>query len=45
MLNEWIRNLPLCDLQEIASKARPGTLRALAQTELNRRQFIIASAA
>lgn len=45
MLNEWIRNLPLCDLQEIASKARPGAIRNLAETELGRRRRIIASAA
>jgi len=45
MLNEWIRNLPMVDLQQIATNARPGTIRTLASQELGRRQGILSSAA
>jgi hypothetical protein len=45
MLNEWIRNLPLDNLQEITSKARPSVILTLALLELDRRQRSFCSAA
>lgn len=45
MLNEWIRNLPEGEVQEIAAKAPVGAIRRLAISELQRRQGSFCSAA
>jgi len=43
MLKQWVSNLPDETLQEIAAKARPGTIRTLASQEIRRRQGAMAA--
>lgn len=45
MLNEWIRNLSLAHLQDIANKAKPSVILTLALLELDRRQRSFSAAA